>query len=152
MNNNNNNKSSYVFRNIKLSGYYLVHRRIVFHVGLMILSHLYLRGVLSSIKEYGQPPPGSQPLKFDTIYSQNTMAQFLKCLWKQNLVYWRSPPYNAMRIFFTIICALIFGTVFWNIGTKRYAFFIIPYAIRRSILSMKTKAKVFMIIMSLNVL
>ncbi|WVY92651.1 hypothetical protein V8G54_031739 [Vigna mungo] len=77
------------------------------------------RGVLSSIKEHGQPPAGSQPLKFDTVYSQNTMAQFLKCLWKQNIVYWRSPPYNAMRIFFTIICALIFGTVFWNIGTKR---------------------------------
>ncbi|KAK7387230.1 hypothetical protein VNO78_27860 [Psophocarpus tetragonolobus] len=77
------------------------------------------RGVLTSIKQYGQPPPGSQPLKFDTVYSQNTWAQFLKCLWKQNLVYWRSPPYNAMRLFFTIICALIFGTVFWDVGTKR---------------------------------
>ncbi|KAH1153472.1 hypothetical protein AAZX31_18G062400 [Glycine max] len=77
------------------------------------------RGVLASIKKHGQPPPGSKPLKFDTIYSQNTWAQFLKCLWKQNLVYWRSPPYNAMRIFFTIICAFIFGTIFWDIGTKR---------------------------------
>ncbi|XP_020221803.1 ABC transporter G family member 31 [Cajanus cajan] len=77
------------------------------------------RGVLSNIKESGQPPPGSQPLKFDTLYSQNTCAQFGKCLWKQNLVYWRSPPYNAMRLFFTIICALIFGTIFWDIGTKR---------------------------------
>ncbi|KAL9320039.1 hypothetical protein ACSQ67_011878 [Phaseolus vulgaris] len=100
----------------------------------------YFQGVLSSIKEYGQPPPGSQPLKFDTIYSQNTMAQFLKCLWKQNLVYWRSPPYNAMRIFFTIICALIFGTVFWNIGTKRgtthevYGLVEIPYVALQTII------------------
>ncbi|RDY00373.1 ABC transporter G family member 31, partial [Mucuna pruriens] len=77
------------------------------------------RGVLASINQYGQPPPGSQPLKFDTLYSQNTWAQFMKCLSKQNIVYWRSPPYNAMRLFFTIICALIFGTVFWDIGTKR---------------------------------
>ncbi|KAL2332954.1 hypothetical protein Fmac_014167 [Flemingia macrophylla] len=77
------------------------------------------RGVLSNIKESGHPPPGSQPLKFETLYSQNTCAQFRKCLWKQNLVYWRSPQYNAMRIFFTIICALIFGTIFWDIGTKR---------------------------------
>ncbi|XP_027337469.1 ABC transporter G family member 31-like [Abrus precatorius] len=77
------------------------------------------RGVVASIKDYGQPPPGSQPLKFETEFSQNTCAQFRKCLWKQNLVYWRSPPYNAMRLIFTVICALIFGTVFWDSGSKR---------------------------------
>ncbi|KAJ1377530.1 P-loop containing nucleoside triphosphate hydrolase [Sesbania bispinosa] len=58
---------------------------------------IYEKGVEASIKKYEQPPPGSQPLKFETLYAQNSLSQFLKCLWKQNLVYWRSPPYNAMR-------------------------------------------------------
>ncbi|KAK7305391.1 hypothetical protein VNO77_43296 [Canavalia gladiata] len=77
------------------------------------------RGVLASINLYGGPPAGSQPLKFDTLYSQDTWSQFVKCLWKQNLVYWRSPPYNGMRLIFTVISAFIFGTTFWDLGTKR---------------------------------
>ncbi|KAF1863633.1 hypothetical protein Lal_00030702 [Lupinus albus] len=77
------------------------------------------RGVEANILQFEHPPPGSEPLKFDTIYSQNLMSQFLLCLWKQNLVYWRSPPYNAMRMFFTFVSALIFGTVFWDVGSKR---------------------------------
>jgi len=58
--------------------------------------NIFLRGVESSILEFGHPPAGSEPLKFDTMYSQNLFNQFLRCLWKQNLVYWRSPSYNAM--------------------------------------------------------
>ncbi|KAK7385522.1 hypothetical protein VNO78_31244 [Psophocarpus tetragonolobus] len=77
------------------------------------------RGVESSILQFGHPPPGSEPLKFDTTYSQNLLNQFLQCLWKQNLVYWRSPTYNAMRLYFTTISALIFGTIFWDVGSKR---------------------------------
>ncbi|XP_020230451.1 ABC transporter G family member 31, partial [Cajanus cajan] len=77
------------------------------------------RGVESSILQFGHPPSGSEPLKFDTEYSQNLWNQLLRCLWKQNLVYWRSPSYNAMRLYFTTISALIFGTVFWDIGSKR---------------------------------
>lgn len=77
------------------------------------------RRVEASIKQHAQPSAGSQPLKFDTLYSQNTSVQFLKCLWKQNLVYWRSPSYNGMRLIFTVISALIFGSVFWDLGAKR---------------------------------
>ncbi|AES98592.2 ABC transporter G family member 31 isoform X1 [Medicago truncatula] len=77
------------------------------------------RGVEASILEFEHPPAGFQPLKFDTIYSQNPLSQFYLCLWKQNLVYWRSPSYNAMRMYFTTISALIFGSVFWDIGSKR---------------------------------
>ncbi|RYQ99046.1 hypothetical protein Ahy_B07g086895 [Arachis hypogaea] len=77
------------------------------------------REVEASILQNGDPPAGSKPLKFDTTYSQNLFSQFYYCIWKQNLVYWRSPPYNAMRLFFTAISALIFGTVFWKVGLKR---------------------------------
>ncbi|KAK3206522.1 hypothetical protein Dsin_020568 [Dipteronia sinensis] len=77
------------------------------------------REVESLIKELSVPPAGSEPLKFDSIYSKDQLTQFLICLWKQNLVYWRSPQYNAMRLFFTLIAALIFGSIFWDVGTKR---------------------------------
>lgn len=77
------------------------------------------REVEASIMHFSTPATGSEPLKFASTYSQDNLSQFLTCLWKQNLVYWRSPQYNAMRLFFTTLSALIFGSVFWNVGSKR---------------------------------
>ncbi|KAK2641153.1 hypothetical protein Ddye_022916 [Dipteronia dyeriana] len=77
------------------------------------------RGVESLIHDLSVPPAGSQPLKFSSTYSKDQLSQFLICLWKQNLVYWRSPQYNVMRLCFTTMAALIFGSVFWDIGSKR---------------------------------
>ncbi|KAL9660657.1 hypothetical protein QQ045_025474 [Rhodiola kirilowii] len=88
------------------------------------LADVYIRSeqyreVEASIMRLSVPSPGSQQLKFSTTYSENGLNQFLICLKKQNLVYWRSPPYNAVRIFFTTMSSLILGTVFWDIGSKR---------------------------------
>lgn len=80
----------------------------------------YIREVEASIRDLSTPEPGSEPLKFDTVFAQNSVSQFNTCLWKQNLVYWRSPQYNAVRIYFTTVSALILGSVFWDIGAKRY--------------------------------
>uniref|UniRef100_F6GUS2 ABC transporter domain-containing protein n=1 Tax=Vitis vinifera TaxID=29760 RepID=F6GUS2_VITVI len=77
------------------------------------------REVEAAIKSFSVPPPGSEPLHFPTMYSQDAMTQFRTCLWKQNLVYWRSPEYNAVKILFSTISALIFGSVFWDVGSKR---------------------------------
>ncbi|KAF3555255.1 hypothetical protein F2Q69_00016938 [Brassica cretica] len=77
------------------------------------------REVEANIKQLSVPPEGSEPIKFDSIYSQNQLSQFLLCLWKQNLVYWRSPEYNLVRLIFTTVAAIILGTVFWDIGSKR---------------------------------
>nr|DAD26713.1 TPA_asm: hypothetical protein HUJ06_028181 [Nelumbo nucifera] len=77
------------------------------------------REVEDLIKRLSIPPTGSEPLKFDSKYSQDITSQFRICLWKQMLVYWRSPRYNAVRLFFTTLCALIFGSIFWNIGSRR---------------------------------
>jgi hypothetical protein len=32
--------------------------------------------------------------------------------------YWRNPPYNTVRFFFTTINALLLGTIFWDLGGK----------------------------------
>ncbi|XP_073114830.1 ABC transporter G family member 51 [Elaeis guineensis] len=77
------------------------------------------REVEDLIHQLSTPIAGTEPLKFSSEFSQGTMTQFKICYLKQNLVYWRSPQYNAVRLFFTTISSLIFGTVFWNVGSKR---------------------------------
>ncbi|KAG2590002.1 hypothetical protein PVAP13_5NG314600 [Panicum virgatum] len=70
------------------------------------------------IKELSQPAPGSSDLHFPSKYAQSSITQCMACLWKQNLSYWRNPPYNTVRFFFTTIIALLLGTIFWDLGSK----------------------------------
>ncbi|KAJ1688210.1 hypothetical protein LUZ63_019600 [Rhynchospora breviuscula] len=70
------------------------------------------------IKELSKPPPDSSDLHFETKYSQPFFTQCLACFWKQKLSYWRNPPYTAVRFFFTMAIALLFGTIFWDLGAK----------------------------------
>nr|DAD28487.1 TPA_asm: hypothetical protein HUJ06_029955 [Nelumbo nucifera] len=77
------------------------------------------REVEALIEHLSIPPTGSEPLKFSSTYSQDSITQFQICFWKQLLIYWRSSQYNIVRLFFTTMCALIFGSVFWNIGSRR---------------------------------
>ncbi|XP_030464607.2 ABC transporter G family member 35-like isoform X2 [Syzygium oleosum] len=71
------------------------------------------------VRELSTPPPGAKDLYFPTQYSQSSWGQFKSCLWKQWWTYWRSPDYNLVRYFFTLACALMVGTIFWRVGTRR---------------------------------
>ncbi|KAH9298057.1 hypothetical protein KI387_029739 [Taxus chinensis] len=71
------------------------------------------------IKELSTPALGSKDLHFPTQYSQPFFNQCMACFWKQRWSYWRNPQYTAVRFFFTFICAIMFGTIFWRIGSKR---------------------------------
>ncbi|XP_023741118.1 ABC transporter G family member 35 [Lactuca sativa] len=71
------------------------------------------------VKELSVPPPGAVDLHFETQYSQSMWGQFTSCLWKMWWSYWRNPDYNLVRFFFTLLCALMVGTVFWKIGNKK---------------------------------
>ncbi|VAH68952.1 unnamed protein product [Triticum turgidum subsp. durum] len=71
------------------------------------------------IKELSTPPEGSNDLSFPTQYSQTFLTQCFACLWKQSQSYWRNPPYTAVKYFYTVVMALLFGTMFWGIGRKR---------------------------------
>jgi hypothetical protein len=70
------------------------------------------------VKELSQPAPGSSDLYFPSKYPRSSITQCVACLWKQNLSYWRNPPYNTVRFFFTTIIALLLGTIFWDLGRK----------------------------------
>ncbi|KAK4716225.1 hypothetical protein R3W88_014563 [Solanum pinnatisectum] len=61
----------------------------------------------------------SKDLNFPAKYYQSYFSQFLACLWKQNLSYWRNPQYTAVRFFYTLIISLMLGTICWRFGSKR---------------------------------
>ncbi|KAI3868273.1 hypothetical protein MKX03_000184 [Papaver bracteatum] len=69
-------------------------------------------------KKLSVAPPGTKDLYFPTMYSRSFFIQCMACLWKQYWSYWRNPPYTALRFYFTIFIALMFGTIFWDLGTK----------------------------------
>ncbi|URD80069.1 Pleiotropic drug resistance protein [Musa troglodytarum] len=71
------------------------------------------------VGELSKPAPGTNDLYFPTQYSQPTWGQFKACLWKQWWTYWRSPDYNLVRFFFTLVTALLLGSIFWRIGQRR---------------------------------
>ncbi|KAF3961965.1 hypothetical protein CMV_013472 [Castanea mollissima] len=81
-------------------------------------SELYRRNK-ALIRELSTPPLGSKELFFPTHYSQSFFEQCIACLWKQQCSYWRNPSYNAVRLLFTTIIALLFGMIFWDLGSKR---------------------------------
>ncbi|KAK3003971.1 hypothetical protein RJ639_019567 [Escallonia herrerae] len=79
-------------------------------------AHLHNRELIESLCK---PSWDSNELYFPTKYSRSYFAQFLACLWKQNLSYWRNPQYTAVRFFYTFIISLMFGTICWRFGSKR---------------------------------
>ncbi|KAL4195313.1 hypothetical protein AMTRI_Chr05g72720 [Amborella trichopoda] len=85
---------------------------------IYISSNLHRRSK-EMIKELSSPPPGSKDLFFTMQYAQPFLTQCLACLWKQHWSYWRNPPYTAVRLLFTFFIALLFGTIFWGLGSKR---------------------------------
>jgi len=81
-------------------------------------SELYQRNK-ALIKELSQPAPGSSDLYFPTKYSQPPFTQCMACLWKQNLSYWRNPPYNAVRVIFSTVTAFFSAPCSGTLGAKR---------------------------------
>ncbi|XP_058201487.1 pleiotropic drug resistance protein 3-like [Rhododendron vialii] len=68
------------------------------------------------VRQVSKPPPASKSLHFPTRFPQNSWEQFLACLWKQHLSYWRSPEYNLVRFTYMIVASVLFGAVFWQKG------------------------------------
>ncbi|XP_071718388.1 ABC transporter G family member 29-like [Rutidosis leptorrhynchoides] len=81
-------------------------------------SSLYQRNS-DLVKELSIPPSGAKQLIFATHYPESTWGQFMSCLKKQWMSYWRTPDYNLVRFSFTLVTALLIGSIFWKVGTKR---------------------------------
>lgn len=70
------------------------------------------------VKQLATPEPETEDLYYPTQYSQPFFEQVRACFWKQWVTYWRSPAYNMARFLFAIISAILFGSIFWNMGRK----------------------------------
>lgn len=53
------------------------------------------------------------------MYARSWPVQFQALLWKFAKTYWRFPEYNAIRYLLTLVMALLIGTNFLNLGSKR---------------------------------
>lgn len=71
------------------------------------------------VESLTKPSDSSKELNFSTKYSQSFSNQFLACLRKQNLSYWRNPQYTAVRFFYTVVISLMLGSICWKFGEKR---------------------------------
>lgn len=91
------------------------------HILMTCILLIYDRRNRALVKELSVPEQGTKDLYFPTQYSQPFFEQLRACLWKQWWTYWRSPDYNCVRYSFTFISAILFGTIFWNLGHKTYA-------------------------------
>ncbi|XP_057772940.1 pleiotropic drug resistance protein 1-like [Salvia miltiorrhiza] len=80
-------------------------------------SELYRRNK-ALISELSTPRPGTDDLHFITQFAQPFWTQCVACLWKQHWSYWRNPLYSAVRIIYTAFLAIIFGSMFWDLGGK----------------------------------
>lgn len=72
------------------------------------------------VERLRNPTVDSKDLNFPTKYSRTYHDQFVACLWKQHLSYWRNPQYTAVRFFYTVIISVMLGTICWDFGSKRY--------------------------------
>ncbi|KAK7336923.1 hypothetical protein VNO77_17476 [Canavalia gladiata] len=80
-------------------------------------SELYRRNK-ALVKELGSPAPGSKDLYFPSQYSTSFFTQCMACLWKQHWSYWRNPLYTAITFIYTASVAVLYGSMFWNLGSK----------------------------------
>ena len=81
------------------------------------------------IEHHKVPKEGSKPIHFDKAYPQNYWNQIRLLFWKNNLVYWRTPQYNAVRIAFTIIFGLLVS--FLLPLTKVLHYWIVSHTLQR---------------------
>ncbi|XP_022144931.1 ABC transporter G family member 38 [Momordica charantia] len=71
------------------------------------------------IRELSTPLPDSQALHFPSKYPHSFLTQFKACLWKQHKSYSRNTAYNVVRLLFSASMGIMFGTIFWGLGSKR---------------------------------
>ncbi|XP_074286403.1 pleiotropic drug resistance protein 1-like isoform X2 [Silene latifolia] len=77
------------------------------------------RRMKTLVEELTDPVPGTQELHFSTQYSQSFFSQCMACLWKRHCSYWRNPRHNAVRLLLSILLGLTFGSIYWQLGSKR---------------------------------
>ncbi|KAL6661918.1 hypothetical protein ACP70R_001302 [Stipagrostis hirtigluma subsp. patula] len=86
------------------------------YAGIYRSSSLYRENMLL-VDELGKPEPDTEDVCFPHGYWQNFATQCVACLWKQNCAYWKNSEHNVVRFINTLAVSIMFGVVFWKIGS-----------------------------------
>lgn len=81
-----------------------------------ILHCLLNREYQEVIREFSQPKAGSVPMTFPSKFAQPVYSQFRIILSKYISSYWRMSEYNSTRYLISILIALLFGALYWQLG------------------------------------
>lgn len=69
------------------------------------------------VDELSKPEPNTEDIHFPPGYWPSFKEQCLACLWKQHCSYWKNPEHNSVRFINTFCVSIMFGIVFWKIGS-----------------------------------
>ncbi|XP_073011839.1 ABC transporter G family member 45-like isoform X1 [Typha latifolia] len=83
----------------------------IFHNSALYMENMHL------IDELNKPKAEIEDLHFPPGYWLSFRSQCMACLWKQHRSYWKNPEHNVVRFINTIVTSLLFGTIFWQIGS-----------------------------------
>lgn len=71
---------------------------------------------MSTLAQLATPPPGSQPVRFDSVYASSYSTQFKHVLGRLFTVYWRDISYNMLRFFLNLILGIFFGLIYLSLA------------------------------------
>ncbi|KAL6900988.1 hypothetical protein ACP4OV_005664 [Aristida adscensionis] len=79
-------------------------------------SSLYRENMLM-IHDLEKPEINTEDLYFPHGYWRSFTTQCVACLWKQSCAYWKNSEHNVVRFINTLAVSIMFGIVFWKIGS-----------------------------------
>ncbi|XP_042458774.1 ABC transporter G family member 45-like [Zingiber officinale] len=74
---------------------------------------------INLVDELSERQTNTEDLHFKSKYTQSFSSQCISCLWKQHRSYWKNPEHNVVRFIITFSVSLLFGLVFFKIGSRR---------------------------------
>ncbi|WOL13083.1 ABC transporter G family member 45 [Canna indica] len=80
-------------------------------------SSLY-KNNMKLVEELSKRKSNIEDIDFISKYTKSFWSQFISCLWKQHRSYWKNPEHNVVRFVITISVSLLFGVVFFQIGSE----------------------------------
>ncbi|KAG6525841.1 hypothetical protein ZIOFF_015812 [Zingiber officinale] len=75
---------------------------------------------INLVDELSERQTTTEDLHFKSKYTQSFSSQCISCLWKQHRSYWKNPEHNIIRVIITFSVSLLFGVVFFKIGSRRH--------------------------------
>ncbi|KAJ8497521.1 hypothetical protein OPV22_008073 [Ensete ventricosum] len=80
-------------------------------------SSAYIRN-MKMVEEMSKRQSNAEDIHFTSKYAKGFWSQCISCLWKQHRSYWKNPEHNVVRFIITITVSVLFGIVFFDIGSK----------------------------------